>query len=96
MARFRSVLPASTVVMINLQITPRGGDAPVLYAKAVIEVVKIGLKRFQTDVLGRETIGNADLIIGNVDLIIDANHHNDHPAFDAEVLADLVCSVQPA
>ena len=78
MARFRSVLPASTVVMINLQITSRGGDAPVLYAKAVIEVVKIGLKRFQTDVLGRETIGN-------VDLIIDANHHNDHPAFDAEI-----------
>jgi hypothetical protein len=78
MARFRSVVPASTLVTINLQITPRRGNAPVVYAKVVIEVVKVGLKQFQSEVLGRDTIGI-------VDLIVDANHHNEHPAFNAEI-----------
>lgn len=78
MTRFWAAMPTDTLVMINQQTTPRGGEAPVLYAKAVIEAVKSGLKRFQTDVLGRETIGN-------VDLIIDANHHNEHPTFDTEI-----------
>ena len=64
--------------MLNQKITPRDGEAPVLYAQAVIETVKVGLKRFHKDVLGRETIGN-------VDVITDVNHHNDHPLFDTEI-----------
>lgn len=76
--RFWSVVPRNKVVLINQKIVLRGGEAPVLYANAVVETVKIGVKRFQKDVLGRETIGN-------IDVITDANHHNDHPAFDAEI-----------
>src|SRR3546814_20484644 len=53
------------------------GDPPVLYARAVVETVKIGLKRFRT-VLGRNTIAN-------VDIITDVNHHNDHPDFMTEL-----------
>jgi hypothetical protein len=76
--RFRSSAPPGQLVMLNQKITPRGGEAPVLYAQAVIETVKVGLKRFQKNVLGRETIGN-------IDVITDVNHHNDHPLFDAEI-----------
>lgn len=76
--RFWSVAPRDRLVLVNQKIAARGGEAPVLYAGAVVETVKIGLKRFQRDVLGRETIGN-------IDVITDANHHNDHPAFDAEI-----------
>jgi hypothetical protein len=78
MGRFWASVPRDSVVMINMRATPRGGEAQLQYAKATIETVKAGLKRFQADVLRRETIGN-------VDLILDANHHNEHPAFDAEI-----------
>ncbi len=76
--RFWAAAPPGKLVLVNQKIAPRGGDAPVLYAHAVVETVKIGLRRFKRDVLGRETIGN-------IDVITDANHHNDHPAFDAEM-----------
>ena len=74
--RFWITAPRDRVVLINQQVASSGEEAPLHYARAVIETVKIGLKRFQKDVLHRETIGN-------VDLIIDANHHNQHPSFDA-------------
>lgn len=75
--RFWVAAPRDRLVMLNQKIPQRGGEPPVLYAHAVIETVKIGLRRFR-DVLGRETVGN-------VDVITDVNHHNDHLAFDAEV-----------
>ena len=74
--RFWTGRPNDQVVLINQKVPPKGGEAAVQYAQAVIETVKIGLRRFQQDVLRRETIGN-------VDVIIDANHHNQHPAFEA-------------
>jgi hypothetical protein len=64
--------------MINQKIGAREGDGPVIYAQAMVETVKIGLKRFQKDVLGRETIGN-------VEVITDQNHHNDHVDFRREI-----------
>ena len=76
--RFWSGAPRDRVVLINQQIASHGGPAAVQYAQAVIETVKIGLKRFQRDVLRRETIGN-------VDVIIDANHHNQHAAFASAI-----------
>lgn len=76
--RFWVAAPAGKLVMVNQKIASRGGEPPVLYAHAVIETVKVSLKRFKDDVLGRVTIGN-------VDVIMDVNHHNDHPAFDAEI-----------
>lgn len=76
--RFWAVAPRNRIVLINQKVTPRGGEAPVLYAQAVVQTVKAGLKRFQKDVLGRETIGN-------VEVITDVNHHNDHPVFAAAI-----------
>lgn len=65
------------VVLLNQQFNERTGAAPLIYARCVVEVVKIGMKRFR-DVLGRETLNN-------VDLIIDANDQNEHPAFMREL-----------
>jgi hypothetical protein len=76
--RFWAEVPRDKVVLINQKIPEQGGEAPVLYAQAVIQTVKVGLKHFQKDVLRRETIGN-------VDVIIDVNHHNDHEAFAATI-----------
>lgn len=78
LARFRAVAPSDRLVMINQKFGVRVGSGPVIYAQAVVETVKIGLKRFQKDVLGRETIGN-------VDVIVDHNHHNDHSDFRREI-----------
>ncbi len=76
--RFWAEAPRDRIVLINQKIAPREGAGPVIYAQAVVETVKIGLKRFQKDVLGRETIGN-------VEVITDQNHHNDHPDFRGEI-----------
>jgi|WetSurMetagenome_2_1015567.scaffolds.fasta_scaffold42961_4 hypothetical protein len=76
--RFWEAEPTKRIVLINQKITTRVGSGPVLYAQAVVETVKVGLKRFQKDVLGRETIGN-------VEVITDQNHQNDHPEFRAEI-----------
>lgn len=78
MQRFWAEAPTARVTMINNKIAPRGGEPPVLYANAVVETVKIGLRRFKQDVLGKETIGN-------VDVITDVNNHNDHQGFGAEM-----------
>ncbi|MDR3517946.1 MAG: DUF3800 domain-containing protein [Azospirillaceae bacterium] len=77
MRRFWESVARDRIVMINHKIaTHPSTEGPALYAKIVVETVKIGLKRFQQDVLNRTTIGN-------VELIIDANHHNEHATFDA-------------
>lgn len=65
------------VVMINKQFSQTVGDPPVLYAQALAETVKIGMRRFGR-VLGRRSIDN-------VDVITDANAQNGHPAFAAEL-----------
>ncbi|MBV1800642.1 DUF3800 domain-containing protein [Siccirubricoccus sp. G192] len=75
---FWSAAPRDRVVLVNQKVAARGGPAPVLYAAAVVETAKAGLAQFKRDVLGRETIGN-------VGVITDVNHHNDHPAFEAEI-----------
>lgn len=69
--------PRDRVVMLNQKFAAQDGDPPLLYAQALVETVKIGLKRFR-GVLGRNTIAN-------VDVITDVNHHNDHPQFAAEL-----------
>ncbi len=76
--RFHAEGPAERIVMVNQKIGKREGAPPVLYAQAVVETVKVGLKRFQKGVLERETIGN-------VEVITDQNHHNAHPDFDIEI-----------
>jgi hypothetical protein len=76
--RFREVVPVGRVVLVNQEIAARQGEPPVLYAQAVVETVKSGLKRFQKEVLRRETIGN-------VEVITDQNHQNDHADFRTEI-----------
>jgi hypothetical protein len=76
--RFAAEAPAGRIVMVNQKIGAREGPAPVIYAQAVVETVKIGLKRFQNNVLGRDTIGN-------VEVLTDQNHHNDHEEFRREI-----------
>lgn len=75
--RLWGVAPRDRVVMLNQKFAVQEGDPPVLYAQAVVETVKIGLKRFRT-VLGRDTIAN-------LDVITDVNQHNDHVEFMAEL-----------
>jgi hypothetical protein len=76
--RFWGAAPGDRIVLINQKIAARAGAGPVLYAQAIVETVKVGLKRFKKDVLGRETIGN-------VEVITDQNHQNDHADFRAEI-----------
>jgi Protein of unknown function (DUF3800) len=72
--RFWSVAPRDRMIMANQKISAAGGEAPVLYALGVVQIVKTGLRLFQKDVMRLESIGN-------VEVILDANHHNQHPAF---------------
>ncbi len=76
LGRFWREAAVGRVTLLNVKVAERGGTPPVLYANAVVELVKTGLRQFKRDVLGRETIGN-------VDVILDVNDHNDHPDFDA-------------
>ncbi|MCF8707866.1 DUF3800 domain-containing protein [Rhizorhapis sp. SPR117] len=69
--------PQDRIILLNQKFAMQDGDPPILYAQAVVETVKIGLKRFRT-VLGQNTIAN-------IDVITDVNHHNDHPAFQTEL-----------
>lgn len=75
--RLRAGADFDRVVLINQHFQGRPGTPPVVYAQAVVETVKIGMKRFRS-VLGRDSVGN-------VDVITDVNQHNDHPDFDAEM-----------
>ena len=75
--RLRAGADLDRVVLINQHFQDRPGAPPLVYAQAVVETVKIGMKRFRT-VLGRDSVGN-------VDVITDVNQHNHHPDFDAEM-----------
>ncbi|MCJ2106997.1 DUF3800 domain-containing protein [Methylobacterium sp. E-041] len=76
--RFWQGVPKNSILMLNRKCGAVGGSAPTLYASALVETVKIGLKRFRSEVLKQDTIGN-------VDLILDINHHNSHADFDAAI-----------
>lgn len=76
--RLWQAAPAGRVVLLNQKAAVEAGPPSVIYAQAVVETVKAGLKRFKGEVLGRETIGN-------VELIMDRNAHNTGAAFDAEL-----------
>ena len=47
LTRFGAEAPADRLVMINQKIGARAGAGPIIYAQALVETVKIGLKRFQ-------------------------------------------------
>lgn len=75
--RLRASAPQDRLLLQNQRFAERPGEAPLLYAQAVVETVKIGLKGFRKK-LGRDRIAN-------VDIVTDVNQHNDHPLFAAEI-----------
>ncbi|MBM7406227.1 MULTISPECIES: DUF3800 domain-containing protein [Sphingomonas] len=77
LGRLRAGSHLDRVVMVNQKFPVQEGDPPVLYAQAVVETVKIGLKRFRP-VLGRDSVSN-------VDVITDVNQHNNYPSFAGEL-----------
>lgn len=76
--RFLASAPRDRLVMVNHKAPPPSAAAPLHYADAVVETVKIGLRRFRRQVLRRDHIGN-------VQLILDANQHNTHRDFEARL-----------
>lgn len=73
--RFRKKTEHGQIVLINRKGLIHGKSQMIIYAKSVIETVKVGLKRFREEILRRPTIDN-------VEVIIDANHLNTHIDFD--------------
>lgn len=78
MQRFWQSIPQNRVLMINQKASAEVGAPELIYAQAVVEIVKAGLKRFKGRVLNRNTIGN-------VELILDRNNHNTGAQFDREL-----------
>jgi hypothetical protein len=80
--RLQSLLAEMAVsrnfLMINRKHKLRVPAPPRLYAQAVIETVKVGIKRFRADVARLPRIGN-------IDVIVDANHHNRSADFADEI-----------
>ena len=67
--------------MLNRHGDDVAGGRPELYARALIKTVKVGVRRFadQNRVRSR--------LISNVDVIVDLNDQNAHPAF-AQMISD--------
>lgn len=72
------LIPRDNVLLINRRHGLQVPAPPRIYAQAVIETIKIGIKRFRAEVAHRSTIGN-------VEVLVDANHHNTHPEFVDEI-----------
>lgn len=78
MLRFAGACERVPAVFLNRKHGAGIGSAPVLCAQAFVETVKIGMKRFRSDILKQPRIGN-------VEVITDINQHNEHRDFDAEI-----------
>lgn len=80
LGRFVGQEAAKGLIMLNRQAGVIGTDRPAIYAKAFIETVKIGVRRF-----GQEHRISAS--IRNVDVIVDLNAQNVHPDFERAIAA---------
>lgn len=79
MMRFWQAVPPGTLVLVNRKLDRKNAAASTLYAQALVETVKAGIKCFRSDVLGHNTINN-------VEVIVDINDHNKSEAFDNEIV----------
>lgn len=61
--------------MLNKRSNLGAGERPELYAQALIETVKIGVRRFSI-------VNNLKRKVGNVEVIIDVNEQNAHASFN--------------
>lgn len=75
LARFAQAGAPESLVLLNKLGDGAVGERPELYARALIEAVKVGVRRFaeQNKVRSKS--------IGNVDVLIDVNAQNTHPDF---------------
>lgn len=80
LGRFAQTDAPGSLIMLNKTIDVAGASRPEIYARAVIETVKAGMKRFGNAQGIRETLGN-------VEVITDANEQNSDPDF-ARVIED--------
>ena len=76
LARYAEAGTPTGMVMMNRLGTTTEGERPEIYAQTVIETVKTAVGQFRT-------ANNQRGVIGNVDLILDVNHHNSDPVFDS-------------
>jgi len=74
LARFAETDAPDSLIMLNKAADVTGATRPEIYARAVIETVKSGMKRFGKAQGIRETLGN-------VEVIVDANEHNGTAGF---------------
>lgn len=75
LARFAQAEAPASLVMLNKLGDGAVGERPELYARALIETVKVGIHRFAE----RNRVRSKT--IGNVDVIIDVNEQNTHADF---------------
>lgn len=75
LARFAQAEAPASLVMLNKLGDGAVGERPELYARALIETVKVGVRRFAEQNRVRSKT------IGNVDVIIDVNEQNTHADF---------------
>ncbi|ATN37806.1 hypothetical protein ACO34A_29040 (plasmid) [Rhizobium sp. ACO-34A] len=79
MSRFAQTEMPGSIRMLNKTSDVFVGERPEIYAKALVETVKVAVKRFRSgNQVGRQ--------INNVEVLIDINEQNSHPRF-AEVIA---------
>lgn len=64
-----------SLLMLNKRSNLGAGERPELFAQALIETVKIGVRRFSI-------VNNLKRKVGNVEVIIDVNEQNAHASFN--------------
>lgn len=74
LAQYAQTAAPASLLMINKRSRGLAGERPELYARALVETVKIGVRRFaSSNGLTRK--------VGNVEVVIDVNEQNAHPTF---------------
>lgn len=74
LGRFAQTEMPDSIRMLNRLSDISAGDRPEIYARALVETVKIAVKRFRDEnKVGRQ--------INNVEVLIDLNEQNSHPSF---------------
>ena len=75
LGRYAQTEAPASLLMLNKRCEVHPSARPEQYARALIETVKIGAKRFAK-------AQNLTLGIGNIEVITDLNEHNTHASFD--------------
>jgi hypothetical protein len=73
--RLREADPTASLLMVNRRITGQVGSGPEIYGRAVIELVKIAVGIYKTEI-------NPKRDLNNIELILDQNHQNMNDAFN--------------